>query len=744
MSTTIQIKRSYTASAVPLAGDLAVGELAVNLADKRLFAKQADGTIIELSTNPTDLDAATLRIDGVEITASATELNSLDGLTATTAELNILDGVTATATEINVLDGITSTTTELNKLDGFTGSTAELNLLDGVTATTSELNVLDGITATTTELNYTDGVTSNIQTQLNGKATSAQGALADSAVQPDDDVTLGTVTADGLSVENNTGSKLTFTSTDTTIAADDVIGEIDFYSSDASGIGAASRANISAVSADGAGAGDVYIKTSTGGAVVANRIKVANNGDVSFYEDTGTTAKFVWDASAEKLSVSSQIELSNVDGKITWANGFISGGNSYGDMRHFGDRHRFYSEDGSKLAINIDVANNKTEFYTSGTERMRINSSGNVGIGTASPRSQLDISDSDSANGTKVIVDIKSTAVSVNNNASFSLYELGTEHGRFQRARDGSATVKVSSLGSNNLQLETLGSGKILFNTNNAERARIDSSGNLLVGTTSSNAVASSSGGTTTGVETQPSGELQVGSNGDKCAIFNRQSSAGEIVRFRKDGSTIGSIGVDSNAVTFDGAAANVGLRMGGVAVLPRKSSADSDGQTSLGTSGARFKDLYLSGGVYLGGTGAANKLDDYETGEYVLTITPSVSGSVTLNSSFSQGSYTKIGNKVTCTGLAIVSAISSPVGNIEINLPFAIVAGTDRRGDVGVSLAVSNVQSGSCSDVMGVGTEGKSNFVLKDCSGTAFTEFDSKITSATQIYFSITYLTSA
>jgi hypothetical protein len=147
---------------------------------------------------------------------------------------------------------------------------------------------------------------------------------------------------------------------------------------------------------------------------------------------------------------------------------------------------------------------------------------------------------------------------------------------------------------------------------------------------------------------------------------------------------------------------------------------------------------------VYLGGTGAANKLDDYETGEYVLTITPSVSGSVTLNSSFSQGSYTKIGNKVTCTGLAIVSAISSPVGNIEINLPFAIVAGTDRRGDVGVSLAVSNVQSGSCSDVMGVGTEGKSNFVLKDCSGTAFTEFDSKITSATQIYFSITYLTSA
>ena len=42
----------------------------------------------------------------------------------------------------------------------------------GITATAAELNALDGITATVTELNYVDGVTSNIQTQLNGKATS--------------------------------------------------------------------------------------------------------------------------------------------------------------------------------------------------------------------------------------------------------------------------------------------------------------------------------------------------------------------------------------------------------------------------------------------------------------------------------------------------------------------------------------------------------------------------------------------
>ena len=70
-------------------------------------------------------------------------------VTATAAELNIMDGVTATATELNIMDGVTSTTAELNILDGVTSTTAELNILDGVTSTAAELNLVDGITAGT-------------------------------------------------------------------------------------------------------------------------------------------------------------------------------------------------------------------------------------------------------------------------------------------------------------------------------------------------------------------------------------------------------------------------------------------------------------------------------------------------------------------------------------------------------------------------------------------------------------------
>jgi hypothetical protein len=48
MSTIVQVKRSETTGAEPTAGDLAVGELAVNLTDKKIFSKKTDGTVVAL------------------------------------------------------------------------------------------------------------------------------------------------------------------------------------------------------------------------------------------------------------------------------------------------------------------------------------------------------------------------------------------------------------------------------------------------------------------------------------------------------------------------------------------------------------------------------------------------------------------------------------------------------------------------------------------------------------------------
>ena len=174
-----------------------------NVGNIALDSLTADGSTITITGNTTfadgayDFDIAShdtsngLKLGGTLVTATAAELNIMDGVTATASELNILDGVTATATELNLIDGVTSTTAELNLVDGssagtivnskaviyssagqvnatslaiagtaITSTAAELNILDGVTSTAAELNILDGVTSTAAELNILDGVTS--------------------------------------------------------------------------------------------------------------------------------------------------------------------------------------------------------------------------------------------------------------------------------------------------------------------------------------------------------------------------------------------------------------------------------------------------------------------------------------------------------------------------------------------------------------------------------------------------------
>ncbi len=136
-----------------------------NVGDIALDSISADGSTITITGNTTFADGSFdfniashdgtngLALGGTVVTATAAELDILDGVTATTAELNIMDGVTATTAELNILDGVTSTAAELNILDGVTATAAELNTLDGITAVVGELNALDlGSTAVGTAI----------------------------------------------------------------------------------------------------------------------------------------------------------------------------------------------------------------------------------------------------------------------------------------------------------------------------------------------------------------------------------------------------------------------------------------------------------------------------------------------------------------------------------------------------------------------------------------------------------------
>jgi hypothetical protein len=136
-------------------------------------------------------------LSNLGLTATASELNTLDGITATTTELNYVDGVTSNIqTQLNgksstshthTFASLTSKPTTLSGY-GITDASASghkhsasditsgtLPITRGGTGATTASGILTnlGVTATATELNYVDGVTSNIQTQINGKANSS-------------------------------------------------------------------------------------------------------------------------------------------------------------------------------------------------------------------------------------------------------------------------------------------------------------------------------------------------------------------------------------------------------------------------------------------------------------------------------------------------------------------------------------------------------------------------------------------
>jgi hypothetical protein len=103
---------------------------------------------------------------------------------------------------------------------------------------------------------------------------------------------------------------------------------------------------------------------------------------------------------------------------------------------------------------------NPIAFYINSTERARIDSSGNVGLGSTSI----------SAVGSYRVLDLNNTS-----GGYVSLSAAGTRVGAVYGA---STAVGLEAIGATNI---------IQFLTNGAERARIDSSGNLLVGTTDAN-----------------------------------------------------------------------------------------------------------------------------------------------------------------------------------------------------------------------------------------------------------------
>jgi len=195
--------------------------------------------------------------------------------------------------------------------------------------------------------------------------------------------------------------------------------------------------------------------------------------------------------------------------------------------------------------------------------------SGNVGIKTSSPSADLDVA---SSNATIHLTDTDDTTYA----------EIRNNGGTFTIASDEGAAATNSSIN---------------FRVDGSEAMRLDSSGNLLVGTTD-NAVWNDTSGTG-GINARSDGILAAARNGGEPLLLNRIGTDGELIKFKKDGSDVGIVGCNGGYIFVGKDDVNLRFHAGANAVLPTNSGGSSrDNAIDLGSSGARFDDIYATNGT--------------------------------------------------------------------------------------------------------------------------------------------------
>jgi hypothetical protein len=199
----------------------------------------------------------------------------------------------------------------------------------------------------------------------------------------------------------------------------------------------------------------------TGNGTPTKTATFSHTGDISFYEDTGTTPKFFWDASAESLGIGTSSPSYTIESVSATSNNLLRLRSEATAPAGAVSEMRIVTE-----ANGVDIQTGSGDylaFSPNFTEAMRIDASGNVGIGTSSPSSKLHV-----LAGNGDVAKISGATRSLYFGADSLGMMLGTG-----AAQTGSGFYFGEA------------SNFIYAQTNSTERLRIDSTGNVGIGTSS-------------------------------------------------------------------------------------------------------------------------------------------------------------------------------------------------------------------------------------------------------------------